>query len=105
MELFLLLMIVHFTVDYQFQSDAIAVGKNFSIHKAHLSVPWYYWMLSHASTHGLAVYLVTQNIWATVFQIVAHFIIDTMKCSKKLTIHQDQAMHLITMAYIAYFVS
>lgn len=62
MELLLLLILAHFVVDYQLQSDAVAIGKNFSISKKHLGVDWYYWMSSHAATHGLAVYLLTNSI-------------------------------------------
>lgn len=103
MEMLLLLIFAHFAVDYQFQSDAVAVGKNFSIDKKHLGVDWYYWLSSHAATHSLAVYLITGSIWATIFQFVAHFAIDYLKCGKYITLHQDQIMHIITMVYIVWF--
>lgn len=97
-----LLTLVHFVCDYPLQSDAVARGKNLNEFNGSLyGVPWVYWMIGHASMHGLGVYLVTSSTALAFLETVLHFVIDTQKCKKRLNIHTDQLLHLITKLSIA----
>lgn len=91
----LLLITGHFVADYPLQGDAVATGKNKNLEYAKFGVPWYYWMAGHAATHSMVVALVTQNFFAGLFEFVAHFIIDWLKCSRMINLHVDQLLHII----------
>ena len=94
-EIFFSLIALHFICDYTLQSDAIATGKNRTIEYAKFGVPWFYWMTAHAATHGFAVGLFTQNYYLGIFEFLAHFLIDSIKCEKLISLHTDQALHFI----------
>ncbi len=98
----LFLVIGHFIADYVFQTDAIAIGKNNKINHSHLTVPWYYWMLTHSMVHGLAVYLITNSVILLLAEVFAHFLIDFSKCRGWIGLHTDQILHIsCKIAYIA----
>ena len=59
LELLLMLIGSHFICDYVLQTDAIATGKNRLLDPAKFGVNWYYWMTSHAVTHGFGVGIIT----------------------------------------------
>lgn len=93
-ETFLILVAVHFICDYVFQTDAIATGKNKNLDPAKFGVNWYYWLTSHAATHAAGVYLVTGFFWIAVLEFLSHWVIDWLKCEGKLSLHQDQLVHI-----------
>lgn len=99
--MFILLVLGHFVADYVFQTDSIATGKNKTIDKAKFGVNWQYWLFSHASTHALVVYIITQNIWACLFELATHYIIDYFKCIKCYGLHVDQLLHIVVKVFIA----
>lgn len=99
--LLLLLIAGHLIADYPLQGDAIAVGKNRTIDPARFGVPWYYWMVSHAATHGMAVGLATGSVWLGLMETIAHFAIDAGKCEKLYGLHADQILHLACKIAIA----
>ena len=85
----------HFVADYQFQSDTVAREKNrHSDTPLQKAVPWYYWLTSHAATHGVAVGLITGSAWLGMAETLAHWCIDWAKCEKWTGIHVDQALHV-----------
>lgn len=93
---FLIILVAgHLICDYPLQGDAIALGKNRNVDPARFGVNWYYWMASHAATHAMAVWIITGNFAAGLFEFIMHFIIDFGKCEKKYGLHVDQALHVI----------
>lgn len=102
-ELSIILVLGHFVCDYVLQTDSIALGKNKTIDPAKFGVNWYYWMTAHASTHSLFVYIVTMNIWACLFELVSHFVIDHLKCNKFYGLHVDQLLHIVCKVIIVLF--
>lgn len=93
LEIFVMLVAMHFVCDYTFQSDFIAKYK--SRLNSLAVVPWYYVLLSHAITHSVGVYVVTQNMGLAVLETACHFGIDAAKNEGKTDIHQDQALHIV----------
>ena len=93
-ETIVLLTLSHFICDYVFQGDSIATGKNKFIDPAKFGVNWQYWMTAHAATHALGVYFITGNIYLCLFELVGHWIIDYLKTSNLITLHQDQMLHI-----------
>lgn len=98
-ELFLLLG-CHAFGDYVFQSDWVGRYKN--RHNAKdlepygLKDAWMYVLPSHGLTHGVLVFLVTGNIWLGIAETIIHTVTDALKCEKKISFHQDQAIHIIS---------
>ena len=52
-------------------------------------------MVAHCAIQALGVAYITGNIWLGLGEFCAHFIIDYMKCTKRLTFNQDQALHIV----------
>lgn len=91
-EILFLLMIGHAFCDYAFQNDFVAQAKN---HTTALGKMYWKWVLpSHGLMHALPVYLITQSFALGLFELVAHCVIDYLKCAGKLTFNQDQLLHL-----------
>lgn len=89
------LLVMHAILDFPLQGDTVAVNKNPNAKtKLQEKVPWYYWMGSHALSHGGGVALVTGSIVLGICEVIAHFIIDYFKCQEKFSIHGDQILHL-----------
>jgi hypothetical protein len=97
----------HALADFSLQSDTMAKGKHVWLNTG--PVPWAYWMLAHSLIHGLVVALVVlgaypESAWHDrghvalalgVWETVAHFVIDLLKCDDDTNIHQDQALHAL----------
>lgn len=91
-ELLILLVMCHFVADYPLQSDFIANAKN---HTTDLGKMFWKWVLpSHGAVHALFVLLVTQSFVLAIFEWVAHCVIDYLKCAGKITLNQDQWLHI-----------
>lgn len=91
-ELFFLLVAVHFLCDFSLQNDFIAQAKN---HKTTLGSEYWYWVLpAHGFIHGLGVYLVTGSVIYGLIEVVAHSLIDYSKCDGHLDFNADQFLHL-----------
>jgi len=94
----------HALMDYSLQNDSMAVCK---CPKANsplaASVPWYYWLTSHALLHGLAVGVIFRVMdfdWYIVAtfataETVIHWFIDLGKCKKLYSLHVDQTLHIV----------
>jgi hypothetical protein len=94
-----LLVVGHFLCDFPLQTEAIAINKNPDAHTPlQKHVPWFYWLFSHALTHGGVVALITGSVILGIAETVLHSVIDYCKCKGYLNIHQDQALHLICKA-------
>lgn len=85
--------------DYSLQGDTMSVQKSYLCqNELSKHVPWYYWLFAHSCIHGLAVFFITHSLAFGIAEVVSHFVIDTLKCGKKIGIHTDQALHLSTKA-------
>lgn len=101
MEILALLIGFHFVCDYVLQTDTVAKGKNRHIDKCLYGVNWYYWLTTHAVTHGLAVGIITGNLYLGLLETFLHWLIDFGKCEKRYNLHIDQLFHIICkLAYL-----
>ena len=73
-----------------------SLGENFP--------PWYYWLGAHALVHGGAVFLITGSALLGFIEVVAHTAIDSAKCERWITFHQDQALHVLCKIGYCFFV-
>jgi hypothetical protein len=108
-EFFLLAVLVHFTVDIVFQPDFVA---KFKARKNSLAaIPWYYVLMGHAASHGLALGFLALvlcdglpkqiAINLVLFETFAHFVIDVLKNEDLTNIHSDQFLHVVCKAVYA----
>ncbi len=101
--LFAKLLMGHALADFALQSDSMAKGKNRN-RMVDLSivppgqkyqVSWQYWLSAHALIHGMAVWLITGNIYIGFYEICCHWVIDFGKCESWYGIHEDQTAHIV----------
>ena len=50
---------------------------------------------AHALIHGGAVYLITGQLVYGLIETVSHWLIDFAKCEGKISMHVDQALHIL----------
>lgn len=90
--LLIALIWAHFLFDYPLQGDFLARAKN---RLAPIpGVPWWNALAAHASIHAGAVAFLTGIIWLGLAELIAHFLIDDLKCRGRIDFNQDQAAHL-----------
>jgi hypothetical protein len=87
-----LLLMAHFVCDFGLQSDRMAREK---CPGCDTTLPWGWWMAAHASTHGLAVALLTGVTWLGVAEAAIHAWIDHRKCLGQISLTTDQILHLL----------
>lgn len=93
------LLIAHALCDFSLQSDAMAKGKNRNrkpnyIPEEQKYIPcWGYWLTAHALISGGGVWLITGKWYWGLAEIIAHWIIDFLKCDNKTNPNQDQLLH------------
>jgi len=91
-ELLFLLLIGHVLADYPLQGDFLAKGKN---HKAPVpTIPWWQCLTAHSLIHGGFVYLISGYFILGILEVVAHWIIDFLKCNNSISFNTDQALHI-----------
>jgi len=91
------LVVGHFALDYPLQGDTTAREKNpNSTTPLQAAVPWWYWMTAHALMHAAAVAAITGSGVFAAIEFVVHFALDYAKCQGWISIHTDQACHLLT---------
>ena len=89
----LFLMIVgHYLADYPLQGNFLAEAKNRNtvLGKEH----WVHALTAHSMIHAGFVAMVTGNMWLGLAEAVAHGLTDFLKCEGKLSLNQDQAIHI-----------
>lgn len=98
MELFFLFLVGHAVCDFVLQSPVMGKGKNRRRQRAEVQEPdfpaWYFWLSAHALTHGGAVSLVSGSWGLGVLETLLHAAIDHTKCEERITLNQDQALHI-----------
>jgi len=99
--LLFLLLCGHFLADFTFQTEWIATNKNRHVRlkfppeqRAHMQVIWPWLLSSHAITHALMVFLVTQKLSLSIAEFVVHWAVDFGKCEKWYGFHTDQLLHV-----------
>jgi len=105
MSLFFQFLVGHALGDYVFQRDIMATAKSrhAKIYEtAGKGFPgWYYWLISHALVHGGAVFLISGSWVLGAIETVLHTIIDYTKCEHWISLHVDQALHILCkVAYV-----
>ena len=105
-QVFYLLVLGHFVADFALQSEVMSKGKNrkpdYIPAGQTPTAVWPYWLSSHAGIHALAVYLVTSSFSLSVLEFVIHWVTDFFKCENKLSVHQDQFIHIFAKFLIAH---
>ncbi len=91
--LFLLLIIGHALADYPLQGEFLAKAKNRFAPVA--GVPWYQALGAHSLIHGGAVGWITGSILLGVLETVSHFVIDDLKCGRRISYNIDQLLHVL----------
>jgi len=101
-EIIFYLLAGHALADFSLQTDSMAKGKNRNRKIDPNTIPpgqksvvcWQYWLTSHALIHGGIAALVTGIWWLGLIETLLHWLIDFSKCENKITLHQDQALHI-----------
>jgi len=91
LNLFLMLSMGHCLGDFGLQSDRMAVEKC----PGHdVTLPWYWWLGSHAGIHGFLVGAITGIPLLGLAEWIIHAMIDLGKCRGLYRLAADQALHL-----------
>lgn len=91
-ELFAGLCVGHAIADYPLQGEFLAKAKNRAAPIP--GFPWWQALSAHALIHAGFVGWLTGIWWIGILEFVAHFVTDDAKCRGKLTLNQDQAIHI-----------
>lgn len=91
---FFLLVFCHFLADYPLQGQWLAETKSRHHSLGSKNYLWLHSLVAHSFIHAGFVGLITNNIFLALFELVAHFIIDFLKCEGLINLHQDQALHI-----------
>lgn len=102
-----LLIFGHALADFVLQPEVMGYGKNRNneIHReAQTLFPnWFYWMSAHAVVHGGIVYIITGSLAMGVLETLIHGLTDYSKCEGRISMHQDQVIHIGCKAGYAVF--
>lgn len=91
-QMLLLLLAAHALADYPLQGDFLARAKN--RFDPIDGVPWWQAMGAHAMIHAGFVLVITGNIYLALCEFAVHFIVDDLKCAKRFSFNEDQAIHV-----------
>lgn len=94
---FLLLVGLHFLLDYPLQGDFLATQK--SPKYAPRIIPWYHANFAHAAIHGLGVGIILGSYLWAIGEVILHFWIDHKKSMGRFDIHYDQFAHILCKAF------
>ena len=90
--LLIFLVLARFVCDFVLQTGRMALdqipGLDDTLH-------WSWWLGSHASTHGLAVALLTGVPLLGLLETLLHAMIDWLKIRYRFTLPLDQSLHLL----------
>lgn len=90
--LFFLLIFAHALADYPLQGDFLAQAKNRNT--AVGKVFWPHALFAHSVIHGGFVLVLTGSIGMAIAESVIHGITDWLKCDNKISLNQDQVIHI-----------
>lgn len=92
MELFFKLIVGHAIADFALQSDFVAFNKG---RTSKIPGMWPYVLASHSLFHGFFVMYFTGSWKLGLAEAVVHAMIDFAKCEQKISLHVDQALHVL----------
>ena len=92
-ELFAMMAMGHFVADFGLQSDRMAQEK---CPGRDVTLPWQWWLASHAAIHGFVVAMLTGQAVLGVAEWWVHALIDLAKCRQRFGLRLDQSLHLFT---------
>ena len=97
--LLLLLLFAHALADYPLQGDFLAKAKFGTIP----GIPGWYALATHSLIHaGFVLWLMDSLVLFTV-EFVAHYLIDTLKIKRHISVLTDQALHVACkVGYVAW---
>jgi hypothetical protein len=93
LNLFALLVMAHFLADFGLQNDRMACEK---CPGKDATLPWQWWLGSHAAIHGFFVAVITGVPLLGVAEWVVHAVIDIAKCRRRFGLMADQILHLLS---------
>ncbi|MFX4671709.1 DUF3307 domain-containing protein [Acinetobacter baumannii] len=100
LNLFSALIMAHFLCDFALQNDFVANFKaRFVNNKKNEMWPWV--LSAHCAIHSIPVFLLTKSLALSFLMFSTHFIIDLMKCEKKITFNTDQLSHIFIVLLIS----
>jgi hypothetical protein len=86
------LLVGHALADYPLQGEFLAKAKNPTAPIP--GFPWWQAMGAHSLIHAGSVAFFTGSIGLGIAEFFAHFGTDLMKCSGKIGLNTDQALHV-----------
>lgn len=98
--LLFILVACHFLCDYPLQNDFVAKYKARKVDGKYNNF-WYHCLTGHAFIHALPVLIFTQNVYLGLLMVVTHWLTDFAKCEGKITLNQDQFIHISVVVLIA----
>ncbi|HNC56696.1 MAG TPA: DUF3307 domain-containing protein [Leptospiraceae bacterium] len=90
--IYLKLILVHFILDFPGQGQFLSEAKNHT--KPFPGIPWQWAMVAHSFIQAGGVWLVTGSLTFAIAEFLAHFVIDFLKCSGKISFSTDQILHI-----------
>ena len=88
-----LLIAGHALADYPLQGDFLANGKNRNTTIG--KIFWPHALFAHSMIHGGFVAVVTGYWWLGASEAIMHGLTDWLKCEGHISLHQDQAIHIL----------
>lgn len=99
LQVFVVLVLLHFTTDFTFQTERQAIHK--SRLYPHEAVSWQWWLISHSFTQGFFILVATGSIVLALLNSFFHMFVDNGKCEEIISLEEDQLLHLVTNLGIA----
>jgi hypothetical protein len=90
--LLFLLVAAHALADYPLQGPFLSEAKNRNT--AVGKVFWPHALAAHAMIHGGFVLVLTGSLWLAMAEVLIHAATDWLKCENRITLNQDQAVHV-----------
>jgi hypothetical protein len=90
--LLIALLTAHAVADYPLQGDFLARAKNRTAPIP--GFPWWQALGAHVTIQGGFVALITGIWWLGLAEAAIHWFTDDAKCRGRLTLNQDQAIHI-----------
>ncbi len=87
-----LLLFGHLLADYPLQGLWMSQVKN--RHNPVPGVPWHQGVLTHCGIHAGFVGLISGSLILALLELVAHAVIDDLKCAKRIGYTTDQMLHI-----------
>jgi len=91
--MFLALVWAHTLLDYALQGDFVSKAKNFVSPIS--GVPPRLILFQHAFLQAGAVVYITGSLLLGIVELIAHYIIDSLKITNKISFYIDQFLHVL----------